>query len=178
MTRDILNNPNIKGFLAMLKFSEGVAPEQDAYRTLFGWTPQNNKLFDNGFVDHPREKFPFYVKGVEDFSDAAGAYQLMSYTFDDLLAKVKIENLTLPQLAKSLNIPIFHPTMQDLYACVLISRANGLNYVCNGYIEDAIKQCNGTWASLTGAKYGQPTKALSVLLPIYTGNGGKLNELG
>lgn len=177
MTIETTKNPNIQAFFKTIWASEGVATGEDpitkiplAYTTLFGGTEAHPHFFDpKGWHDHPRIKVPF----GHTTSDAAGAYQIMSATFDDLR-----KNSDLEATAKKNNLPLFHPTMQDYMACLLISRRDGLNYVVNGHFEEAIAKCSHEWASFPNSGYGQHENQLADLEKVFITNGGNLNELG
>ena len=145
---DLLNNANIKAFLDTLRYSEGTAGA-NGYREIF-----TGILFDD-FKDHPRKIIE--ANGLK--SDAAGAYQIMSFTFDEY--------------KKKLNLPDFSPQSQDLCCLQIISDHDALNNIWNGQFATAINKLNKTWASLPGSPYGQPTHTISELLQVFEKNGGR-----
>jgi len=158
VTKEMLGNSNIQAFLKMIRYAEGTAGAQ-GYNTMFG-----GKTFAD-LTDHPRVATPFTYKApdgsiVQSKSDAAGAYQFMSATWDDVKAK--------------LNLKDFSAASQDLAAVELIRRAGALSAVMSGDFKKAIDKCKNTWASLPNAPYGQPTKAYATLLNVYTQNGGSI----
>jgi len=141
--RDAVDNPNVQAFLVLIRTGEGtIGP--NGYRTLFG-----GGLFAD-FSDHPRRAIT--RSGIT--STAAGAYQFLSKTWDEMAAKY--------------NLPDFGPASQDIAAVGLIKRRGALADVMAGRFRAAIDKCNLEWASLPGSPYGQPTltynRAQSVLL--------------
>lgn len=137
-------NPNMKAFLMTIRYAEGTNGP-DGYRTMF-----TGRLFDNGYVDHPR------VANCAGSlcSTAAGAYQFLSNTWDYLSVR--------------LNLSDFSPQNQDLAAIELIREKGALNDVLEGRFETAITKVNRVWASLPGSPYGQPTKTMAQLETAYS----------
>ena len=163
LSPQLLSIPNVTAFLSTIAFSEGT-DTPDGYRTIFGGTRAHPILFDS-FADHPRRIQ--HVNGLA--SDAAGRYQLMSYTFD--------------YLRMLLGIPDFSPRSQDLCACQLISQAGALNDVCNGHFDIAVQKLCTVWASFPdtqkgGASHygGQPSHAIGELRAAYIKCGGKIDQ--
>lgn len=131
-----LNNQNLQAFLAMIRAAEGTAGPA-GYRTLFG-----GAVFDS-FADHPRRTVTARLGGGTISSTAAGAYQILSRTWDEARA--------------ALNLPDFSPESQDIAAAFLIRRRGALRDVMEGRLDVAIVKCAREWASLPGSPYGQPT---------------------
>ena len=161
---EALKNTNLQAFLKTISFSEGTNTP-DGYRTIFGGTQAHPILFDNGFVDHPR--LVQNVNGLK--SDAAGRYQFMSFTWDELKQKLGLTD--------------FSPESQDNACCELISERNALNDACEGNFDVAIQKCCTIWASFpdadkNGASHygGQPSHPLSTLRDFYLSQGGTLNQ--
>jgi len=148
-----LKNKNVQAFLATIRKCEGT-DAKDGYTYLFG-SNKNNSLRFSSFKSHPRIKRPF----GKTFSDAAGSYQIMSATFDDL--------------SKRLGLSDFTPHTQDLMCLELISQRNQLQNVIDGRFDEAIKGVNTIWASLPGSPYGQPTHTITECIIYYTDNGGQ-----
>jgi lysozyme len=143
---------NERAFLDMLAYSEGTSGP-NGYRTLFGGT-----LFES-FADHPRKFFSFTDKvGKTNRTSAAGRYQFLMRTWDELKA--------------SLKLPDFGPASQDRAALELIRRRGALADVRAGRIQMAITKCAPIWASLPGAGYNQPERKLSSLLNTFAQSGG------
>lgn len=145
---------NERAFLDMIAYSEGTAGP-NGYRTLFGGTK-----FDS-FADHPRQSFQFTNKARQNLrTTAAGRYQFLSRTWDDLV--------------KKLDLPDFGPESQDRAALELIRQRGALRDVQAGRIQTAIAKVAPIWASLPGAGYNQPERKLSNLLASYAQAGGQL----
>lgn len=141
--RGVVDHPQVKAFLALIRAGEGTTGT-NGYRTMFG-----GSLF-TGFADHPRRT----IKASGYTSTAAGAYQFLSRTWDEMRAKYDLAD--------------FAPANQDIAAVGLIKRRGALADVLAGRFRAAIEKCGKEWASLPGSPYGQPTltwsRAQSVLL--------------
>jgi lysozyme len=139
---DVLNDPQVQAFLWLIRTGEGTTGP-NGYRTLFG-----GSLFSS-FADHPRQSIT--RSGIT--STAAGAYQFLSRTWDEMAAMYGLADFT--------------PANQDFAAVGLIKRRGALADVMAGRFRAAIDKCNKEWASLPGSPYGQPTltydRAASVL---------------
>jgi len=143
---------NVKAFLWVIRHCEGTSG-QDGYRTLFG-----GSLFDS-FEDHPRVRKTFKLrKGGTLTSSAAGAYQILEKTWDNLVKQNGFKDFT--------------PETQDKAAIALIRGRRALQDVEEGRFEVALKKCALEWASLPGSPYGQPTKTLEFCKQIYKQYGG------
>lgn len=141
---------NVRAMLRAIRWAEGTAGP-DGYRTLFG-----GGLFDS-YVDHPRTVVAKLLAGKPIKSSAAGAYQILTRTWDSL---------------KPMGLPDFSPMSQDLAAVELIRRRGALSHVIDGNIALAVNLIRKEWASMPGAGYGQPEKKLSALLSQYGSAGG------
>lgn len=122
---------NVRAFLQLIRSAEGTAGE-DGYNTLFGY-----EKFE-GYDDHPRT---LVVKSGYR-STAAGAYQIIEPTWNDLARKHGFTDFT--------------PETQDKAAILLIKQAGAYDMVKRGDIQGAIQKTNKVWASLPGSPYGQP----------------------
>jgi lysozyme len=140
---DAVNHPQVQAFLALIRTGEGTAGP-NGYRTMFG-----GGLFVS-LADHPRRANT--RSGIT--STAAGAYQFLTGTWDEMAAKYDLVD--------------FSPASQDVAAVGLIKRRGALADVLAGRFRAAIDKCNREWASLPGSPYGQPTlsyeRAQSVLV--------------
>jgi lysozyme len=143
-----LSNANVQAFLRVIRYAEGTAGA-NGYRTMF-----TGKLFDNGYVDHPRQK----NCAGNLCSTAAGAYQFLATTWDYLRLR--------------LNLKDFSPLSQDMAAVELIREKGALEDVIAGRFENAIAKTNKVWASLPGSPYGQPTKTMAELKTKFNYYGG------
>ena len=148
---------NVQAFLGMIRFSEDKAniTDEQRYRTLFG-----GDTFDNGFVDHPRIKKTYNINGKPVTSDAAGAYGMMSFTWD--------------WLRKIIDLPDFTPANQDTAAVQLMIYRNSLDDIKAGNLVSAIQKNANTWASLPGNDYGQNPNSFDQLQQKFTEFGGTL----
>jgi lysozyme len=147
-------NPNLPAFLATIRWAEGTSGP-DGYRMLFG-----GQLFDS-FSDHPRIPITRLSNGRPLTSTAAGAYQMLSRTWDSVRSAI--------------GAPDFSPAWQDQGAIELLRRRGALDYVLAGDIASAVNAARKEWASLPGAGYGQPEKALRDLVSVYTQSGGAVS---
>ena len=147
---------NRAAFLAMIRYAEGTDGPR-GYETMFGY-----RYFDS-YADHPRQYFPFTDgAGRKLKSSAAGAYQIIVKTWDTLRAR--------------LGLPDFSPASQDAAALELIRERGALADVDAGRFADAVRKVSKVWASLPGAGYAQPERALSSLYAAYRSAGGTVNE--
>ncbi len=147
---------NLAAFLDMIAYSEGTSGP-DGYRTMFG-----GRLFDS-YADHPRQVISFVnSKGQALRTSAAGRYQFLARTWDDLRAKLGLSDFT--------------PDSQDAACAELIRQRGALADVLAGRTAAAIVKCAPTWASLPGAGYAQPERKLSQLLAAYASAGGNITE--
>lgn len=152
---------NVVAFLDMIAYSEGTAMPE-GYRAMFGYPRIPDRLI-NSFADHPRKHFSFTNSaGQQLTTSAAGRYQFLESTWDDLKAKLGLQD--------------FSPASQDAGAIELIRQRGALNDVKAGRTSAAIAKVSKVWASLPGAGYAQPERKLSNLLAAYTEAGGTVNE--
>jgi muramidase (phage lysozyme) len=152
MTRDellaIAREPQVAAFLRVIRACEGTAAE-NGYAVTFGYEP----IAD--LSDHPRRK----VTRSGYTSTAAGAFQFIESTWDEMAAKY--------------GLPDFSPESQDAAAVGLLIRANALDVIRAGRLEEAIARTNRTWASLPGSPYGQPTRDLGFVRRVFAMYGGR-----
>lgn len=146
-----MNNANLQAFLRMIRYAEGTA-SANGYRMLFG-----GKLFE-GYADHPRIPVTATLGGQRITSTAAGAYQFLARTWDDI--------------KRTAGVSDFSPASQDRAAAALIRRRGALADVYAGRFEEAVRKCAREWASLPGSPYGQPVKSMEQVKTAYQGAGG------
>ena len=142
---------NLNAFMRAIRVGEGTLGP-DGYRTIVG-----GSLFDD-YSDHPRVKV--WINRINDYSSAAGAYQIIRRTWDGVQAK--------------LGLPDFSPDSQDLACIELIRQRGGLRLAMNGQFAAAVEKCKKEWASLPGAGYGQREESLARLQAEYINAGGQL----
>ncbi|WP_342237195.1 glycoside hydrolase family 24 protein [Inquilinus sp. OTU3971] len=152
-----LGSSNLAAFLDTLAYSEGtstIAGSDDGYNVIVG-----GELLKS-YLAHPRKLV--WLPRYQIKSSAAGRYQFLARTWDDL--------------AKRLRLPDFTPESQDLAAVELIRGRRALDVIKGGRIAEAIDRCRNIWASLPGAGYGQREHKLEALLGVYVRAGGALSD--
>jgi muramidase (phage lysozyme) len=117
---------NLQAFLRTIRYAEGTDSD-DGYQILF-----TGIRFYN-YNDHPRVPICSYIKGDRVCSTAAGAYQFLETTWDDV--------------ASSIGARDFSPVWQDRGAIELIRRAGAMEDVEAGRATDAIAKLAPVWAS-------------------------------
>lgn len=147
---------NVTAFLDMLAHAEGTIRygDADGYNVLVG-----GDTFD-GYDDHPRQSVYLPAYGIR--STAAGRYQFLIRTWDDLAARFDLSDFT--------------PASQDKGAVQLIQQCKALALVRNGQVADAIHACRTIWASLPGAGYGQREVDTVELVDVYEAMGGHVAD--
>lgn len=146
----------VRAYMRMLRVGEGTEGES-GYTKLFGHKDFTKPPFSKDMSDHPRIHRPF----GKTTSTAAGAYQVMGYTWDDNNMKIK---------RKTYGITDFTPLSQDLFCIVLFKdkRKGMLNLIIEGKIELATSKYGSyEWASLPPGRYGQPNKTMKQALALY-----------
>lgn len=143
---------NVAAFLDMLAHAEGTTRFGDdgGYNVMVG-----GALFDS-YHDHPRESV--WLPAYNIRSTAAGRYQFLSRTWDDLVERFGLVDFT--------------PASQDKGAVYLIRQCKALSLIHAGRIREAISACRRIWASLPGAEYGQRELDVEELLAVYAAAGG------
>lgn len=147
---------NVTAFLDMLAVSEGTdngrqPTKCNGYDVLVG-----GKLFQD-FSRHPSV---LVTLSPTLKSTAAGRYQFLKRTWDELAAQ--------------LHLPDFGPESQDLACVQLLKRRKALELVKSGKFAAAVEACRKEWASLPGAGYGQHEQKLDKLQAAYVKAGGTL----
>lgn len=148
-----LQRPNVAAFLRVIRQGES-SQYANAYNMLVG----------GGHIDslekHPKQRV--YVRRLDLYSTAAGAYQFIASTWDEC--------------AKALDLPDFSESSQDLAAVFLIRRRGALEDVIAGRFEAAVTKCNREWASLPGDVYGQGGLSMEKAKEVYTQHGGSFAD--
>lgn len=149
-----LDEARVRTFMRMIRVGEGTVGEV-GYETLFG-KQSFIKDYHKDFSDHPN----IIITRGPLKSSAAGAYQVMGYTWND------------PKMLsyrKKYGIVDFSPKSQDEF-CVLIlkyKRKGALKLIIDGDIDGALDILSYEWASLPPARYPQPTKSKSEVISLY-----------
>ena len=142
---------NRQVFLDLIAFAEGTDQyPSDGYYTMF-----TGKQFDD-LADHPRQLICAPTRKGRICSTAAGRYQFLSTTWDDL------------------GYSSFSEENQDKGALDLLS-PEVLQAVDDGEWETAIMGANRIWASFPGDVYGQGGKSMDVMLEFVE---KRMKELG
>lgn len=150
----LLQQPQVRALLDTIRYAEGT-PGQAGYQTKF-----TGVQFDpskSGWR-HPRRVMG--SPGGRYRSDAAGAYQFLSTTWDGV--------------SKELGLSDFSPRNQDIAALRLIERRGALDpFLKGGKFGDVMNRLAPEWASLPTSAgksyYGQPVKKLGDLYNYYEG---------
>jgi muramidase (phage lysozyme) len=142
-----MQNKNVQAFLRVIRRGEGTA-DAGGYSRLFG-----GGTFAS-YADHPRTK----VTKNGYTSTAAGAYQFLAKTWDEVRA--------------IMGLPDFSPASQDWAAVGRIAARGALEDVKAGRFDSAIRKTCLEWASLPGSPYGQPTISMETALSEFLKHGG------
>lgn len=146
---------NLTALQAVLGYSEGTdrIPHSDnGYRALVG-----GGVFDS-YADHPNQRI--FLPRYNVYSTAAGRYQFLVSTWDELKHKLKL--------------PDFSPESQDAAMAEKVKQRGAYDDLMAGHFETAIGKLAKEWASLPGAGYGQREVAMHLLTQVYLAHGGTL----
>lgn len=151
-----LEEARVRAFMRMLRVGEGTIGDK-GYETLFGGQSLI-KDYHKDFSDHP--KVSITRSGLT--SSAAGAYQVMGYSWDDrqmVAARMKY------------GISDFTPLSQDEFCVIIfkIKRKGSLEKIMAGDISGALDLLSYEWASLPPGRYGQPAKTREEAMRLYDG---------
>lgn len=149
-----LGEARVRAVMRMLRVGEGTVGEA-GYETLFGGQ-SFIKSYHKDFSDHPQVS----ITRGNLTSSAAGAYQVMGYTWNDP---------KMVSLRADAGIVDFTPKSQDEF-CVLIfkyKRKHSLDKIMSGDIDGALDILSYEWASLPPGRYGQPAKSKPEALSLY-----------
>ncbi|MBX5131603.1 hypothetical protein HJB80_02705 [Rhizobium lentis] len=130
--------------LASIRAAEGTARYADPYSVGFGGRHIEDLSSHPGTLSSFRDN-----SGRRNKTSAAGGYQFLSSSWGDM--------------EKKLGLTDFSPQSQDIAAVGLLDRAGALDNVLSGDIDGFVKDANGTWASLPGSPYNQPTRSKSFM---------------
>lgn len=138
------SNPNVQRALASIRAAEGTAQYTDPYSVGFG----GRQIGD--LSQHPGTLSAFSDNsGNRKKTSAAGAYQFLNRSWGDM--------------SRNLGLKDFGPENQDIAAIGLLDRSGALDNVLAGDVNGFVADANGTWASLPGSPYNQPTKSRSFI---------------
>lgn len=150
---------NADAFLDTLAACEGT-DTPDGYRMLFG-----GKLFDNGYIDHPRIRQSYVDKsGATIYTTAAGRYQIIAATWDRVARK----------LWPTIKTPMFTPENQDAVALELVAERGAMPSLKAGSLRAALDLCAPEWASLPASTVPQPRRTYQFAENAFTRASGVL----
>jgi murein DD-endopeptidase MepM/ murein hydrolase activator NlpD/muramidase (phage lysozyme) len=140
-------HPNVAAFLEMLRDGEGTRGDK-------GFTTMFTGAQFSGFADHPRQ-----IQSSGGLrSDAAGAYQFLSTTWDPIAARLGLKD--------------FSPRSQALAAQEKLKDRGIYEAVVRGDLVAALGNASYEWASLPsgpggGGRYGQPNHTYEEVVKIF-----------
>jgi len=144
---------NLRAFLDMIAATEGttrvVNSRNNGYDVIVGGRTIND------YNNHP--KTSVYISSIKNYSNAAGRYQIMGFTFDNYKSRLGLSD--------------FSPASQDAIALQLIKDNGALQDVLDGNTTTAINKLRKVWASFPGAGYaGQNGPGLGYMINVYNGS--------
>ena len=173
----------IRAFLRVIRIAEGTGEyikgtkqardPQLGYTTWFSGGGNNFVLSD----DHPRKINCNSKKTL--CSSAAGAYQFMSWKYDELngyeiIFKNGYFQTKVPKVytesadkAKKYNAKGFNQATQDKLCVIILKDLGVITKLLSNDIRGAISSAAGTWVSLPGGTTGQPTAKMQDTLDYY-----------
>ena len=162
-----INEARIRAFMRMLRKGEGTDNEK-GYTTLY-----SGKQFTD-LSKHPE----IVIKSGNYSSSAAGAYQIMRYTWwwlngEDLTKDLKKAGKynELHDYVKKYNIIDFKPESQDKLCIILFRHKQNkkfLDLIIDNKPKEAMENFGSyEWASLPPGRYGQPTQTMNDALNYY-----------
>ena len=173
----------IRAFMRVIRIAEGTGEyvkgtkqardPQLGYTTWFSGAGNNFTLSD----DHPRVINSNSTNTLR--SSAAGAYQFMSWKFDELngytiVFKNGYFQKAIPEVyteasdkAKKYDAKGFSEVAQDRLCVIILKDIGAITKLLNNDIKGAISTSSGTWVSLPGATAGQPTAKMQETLDYY-----------
>jgi len=149
-----LGEARVRAFMRMIRVGEGTVGDV-GYETLFGGQ-SFIKDYNKNFSDHPQVS----ITRGKLTSSAAGAYQVMGYTWmDSKMISQRIKN----------GINDFSPRSQDEFCVVILKhkRKKSLEKIMSGDIDGALNLLSYEWASLPPGRYGQPVKTREEVISYY-----------
>jgi muramidase (phage lysozyme) len=149
-----IDEARVRAFMRTIRVGEGTVGDV-GYETLFG-KQSFIKDYHKNFSDHPN----ILITRGPLTSSAAGAYQVMGYTWNDS---------KMLSYRKKHGVSDFSPKSQDEF-CILIlkyKRKGSLKLIIDGDIDGALDILSYEWASLPPARYPQSTKSKSEVMSLY-----------
>jgi lysozyme len=148
--QDALANRNVQAFLAMIRKYESAG----RYDVIYG-----GQTFGS-YAQHPNIRVPFVDPrtGKNNYSTAAGAYQITNPTWQTILRNAGTGD--------------FSPASQDAAAVWLLKLNGALSAIMAGDFQTAIETASKTWASLPYTDSQQRHVTLAQALTTYQQAGG------
>ena len=138
-------DPRVRAFLETIAWAEGTFHPE-------GWRTQYTDTRFRSLSDHPRQIHCGKIQGRRVCSDAAGAFQFLSTTWD--------------RVAKQEGLEDFSPEAQTKAALVLLKQEGAFKAIKAGNLEEAVRLASSQWAGLPGS-YAQNPKRLEELIRFY-----------
>lgn len=173
----------IRAFMRVIRIAEGTGEyfkgtkqarnPQLFYTTWFSGAGNNFALSN----DHPRVINSNSTNTLR--SSAAGAYQFMSWKYDELNGyTIEFKNgyfqKAIPEVyteasdkAKKYDAKGFSQIAQDRLCVIILKDIGAITKLLNNDISGAVSKSSGTWVSLPGATAGQPTAKMQETLDYY-----------
>lgn len=146
-----LQHPNVRAMLMLIRTGEGTA-DNGGYSRLVGGGSFS------GWDDHPRQSV--YLKRLGTSSTAAGAYQILSRTWNMVKLQAGLTDFT--------------PESQDIAAVQLIRNRGALADVLRGDLDAALRKLSWEWASLPPYRYsGQGNMTAARAADLFANFGGE-----
>lgn len=156
----------IRAFMRMLRIGEGTEGET-------GYTTQYSGTQFTDMTKHPEN----VITAGSYSSSAAGAYQIMRYTWWWLAGEKLTDSNTKAGVyeeshdyIKKYSIPDFTAESQDKLCVIILKhkRAGSLDLITQNKIKESLEKYGSyEWASLPPGRYGQPTQTMEVALKKY-----------
>jgi muramidase (phage lysozyme) len=151
--RQALKNTNVYALLRVIREGETDQTPR-AYKKLVGDPPGVYSI--KSLKDHPRRVV--HIDRLQLFSSAAGAYQFLTRTWDEMVEQYGFEN--------------FGPQCQDEAAIALFARRKALDAAIGGALALWLEKCSYEWASLPPGRYGQGELTIERVVQVYKEWGG------
>lgn len=162
---------NIIATLVVIKWCElgnlVINASDDGYNVLATSVPGAIKLFPS-YATHPNTPMQYRDKNGQPVinkltgrplvSTAAGAYQVLSSTWNEYQARLKL--------------PDFGKLSQDRIAVQLIRDRGAYALIQQGRFLQGLERCGTVWASLPASPYKQPTHSEAECMAVYLKSGG------
>ena len=145
----------------MIAVSEGTENIGDnGYNVIVG-----GSLF-NDYSEHPNNAV--YIKQINDYSTAAGRYQILYRYWLVYVNTLKLRDKAL------FKDGAFGKDAQDAIALQMINECHALADIDAGNFDLAVDKCGKRWASLPSSHYGQQANPIDELRTAYIAAGGAL----